>query len=302
MIFKKKEKEPKPKKEKRVPVMKVGTHKKTVIALWLLLIVSVSFGVYKNFTAIDMHTVHEKEVIEQRIVDTNKIENFVKAFAKCYYSWSNSQEAIDARTNKISQYLTKELQDLNVDTVRQDIPTSSTVTDVKIWDIKQAGTTDFTVVYSVDQTVTEGEKSTQYTSAYIVVVYVDDNGDMVITQNPTISSIPIKSSYEPTMKQSDGTVDAATISEVNEFLGTFFKLYPTATEKELAYYVSGNVLEPVNREYTFLELVNPVFTSDGEQVKVSVAVKYLDQRTKATQISQFDLVLKKTGGNWKVVG
>lgn len=302
MLFKKKEKESKPKKEKKVPVMKVGTHKKTVIALWLLLIVSVSFGVYKNFTAIDMHTVHEKEVIEQRIVDTNKIENFVKAFAKCYYSWSNSQEAIDARTNKISQYLTKELQDLNVDTVRADIPTSSTATDVKIWDIEQTNENDFTVTYSVDQTVTEGEKSTQYTSAYIVVVYVDDNGDMVITQNPTISSIPIKSSYEPTMKQSDGTVDAATISEVNEFLGTFFKLYPTATEQELAYYVSGNVLEPVNREYTFLELVNPVFTSDGEQVKVSVAVKYLDQRTKATQISQFDLVLKKTGGNWKVVG
>ena len=300
MIFKKKDKESKPKKGKKVPVMKVGTHKKTVIALWLLLIVSVSFGVYKNFTAIDMHTVHEKEVIEQRIVDTNKIENFVKAFAKCYYSWSNSQEAIDARTNKISQYLTKELQDLNVDTVRADIPTSSTATDVKIWDIEQTNENDFTVTYSVD--VTEGEKSTQYTSAYIVVVYVDDNGDMVITQNPTISSIPIKSSYEPTMKQSDGTVDAATISEVNEFLGTFFKLYPTATEKELAYYVSGNVLEPVNREYTFLELVNPVFTSDGEQVKVSVAVKYLDQRTKATQISQFDLVLKKTGGNWKVVG
>lgn len=35
---------------------------------------------------------------------------------------------------------------------------------------------------------------------------------------------------------------------------------------------------------------------------LSVSVKYLDQRTKATQISQFDLVLEKTGGNWKVVG
>ena len=52
MIFKKKDKESKPKKEKKVPVMKVGTHKKTVIALWLVLIASVSFGVYKNFTAI----------------------------------------------------------------------------------------------------------------------------------------------------------------------------------------------------------------------------------------------------------
>ena len=281
MIFKKKEKEPKPKKEKRVPVMKVGTHKKTVIALWLVLIASVSFGVYKNFTAIDMHTVHEKEVIEQRIVDTNKIENFVKAFAKSYYSWSNTQESIEKRTTAINQYLTKSLQDLNVDTVRQDMPTSSTVTDVKIWDIKQAGTTDFTVVYSIDQTVTEGETSIVYTSAYMVVVHVDGDGNLVIIQNPTISSIPTKSSYEPKAE------------EVTEFLETFFKLYPTATEKELAYYVSGNVLKPVNCDYVFSELVNPIFIQDGEQIKASISVKYLDQRTKATQISQFDLTLEK---------
>ena len=74
MRFKKKEKETKPNKTKKVRVLKAGTHKKSVIALWLVLIASVSFGVYKNFTAIDMHTVHEKEVIEQRIVDTNKID------------------------------------------------------------------------------------------------------------------------------------------------------------------------------------------------------------------------------------
>ena len=251
-------------------------------------------------TAIDMHTVHEKEVIEQRIVDTNKIENFVKAFAKSYYSWSNTQESIEKRTAAINQYLTKSLQDLNVDTVRQDIPTSSTVTDVKIWEVEAAGTDDFTVVYSVDQTVTEGETSIGYTSAYMVVVHVDGDGNMVITQNPTIRSIPTKSSYEPKVKESDGTVDAATMEEVTEFLETFFKLYPTATEKELAYYVSGNVLEPVNCEYVFSELVNPIFTQDGEQVKVSVSVKYLDQRTKATQISQFDLTLEKDS-NWKIV-
>lgn len=39
-------------KEKKVRTVKVGTHKKTVIALWVVLVASVSFGVYKNFTAI----------------------------------------------------------------------------------------------------------------------------------------------------------------------------------------------------------------------------------------------------------
>ena len=300
MIFKKKNKESKPKKEKKVPVMKVDTHRKTVIALWLVLIASVSFGVYKNFTAIDMHTVHEKEVIEQRIIDTNKIENFVKAFVKSYYSWSNTQESIDARTAAINNYLTKSLQDLNVDTVRQDIPTSSTVTDVKIWDIEQAGTDDFTVGYSVDQTVTEGETSIGYTSAYMVVVHVDGDGNLVITQNPTISSIPTKSGYEPKVKESDGTVDAATTEEVTEFLETFFKLYPTATEKELAYYVKDGVLAPVSGDYVFSELVNPVFTKDGDNLKVNISVKYLDNKSKMTQISQYELVLHKDD-NWKII-
>ena len=93
-----------------------------------------SFGVYKNFTAIDQHTTHEKEIIELRLQDTNGIENFVKNFAKSYYTWNNSKEAIEARTQAINGYLTKELQDLNVDTIRTDIPTSSTVTNVIVYD------------------------------------------------------------------------------------------------------------------------------------------------------------------------
>lgn len=294
-------KEPKPKKEKNVPVRKVGTHKKTVIALWLVLIGSVSFGVYKNFTAIDIHTVHEKEVIEQRIVDTNHVENFVKDFVKAYYSWGNNKEAIDARTAAIGNYLTRELLDLNVDSVRSDIPTSSTVTGAKIWSLEQLKENDFTVAYSVDQTVTEGDKSVQFTSTYKVVVHVDKEGNMVITQNPTICSLPVKSNYEPKSKEHDASIDAATTNEVTEFLETFFKLYPTATEKELAYYVTGNALKPVGSEYLYSELVNPIFTQDGELVNVSVSVKYLDNRTKATQISQFELSLKKTDSNWKIV-
>lgn len=301
MKWKKKEKETKPNKVKKVRTMKVGTHKKSVIALWLVLIASVSFGVYKNFTAIDMHTVHEKEIIEQRIVDTNKIENFVKDFAKAYYTWSNTKEAIDARTAAINGYLTESLQDLNVDTVRSDIPTSSAVCEVEIWNIGQTGEDEYTVLYSVDQTVAEGEQVTENTAAYTVTVHADSNGDMVIIKNPTISSLPGKSGYTPKAQEADGSVDAATTTEVTEFLETFFKLYPTATDKELAYYVSGNALEPVGGNYLFSELINPIFSMDEDNVKVSVSVAYLDQTTKATQVSQFDLTLSKIDENWKII-
>ena len=43
-MFKKNEKQTENVKEKKVRTVKVGTHKKTVIALWAVLIASVSFG------------------------------------------------------------------------------------------------------------------------------------------------------------------------------------------------------------------------------------------------------------------
>ena len=66
MIQIRKEENQKKQKEKKLKVYKVNTHKKTVIALWVLLAVSFLFAVYKNFTAIDIHTVHETKVIEEK--------------------------------------------------------------------------------------------------------------------------------------------------------------------------------------------------------------------------------------------
>ena len=61
------------------------------------------------------------------------------------------------------------------------------------------------------------------------------------------------------------------------------------------------VLAPVSGDYVFSELVNPVFTKDDDNIKVSVSVKYLDNKSKMTQISQYELVLHKDD-NWKIVG
>lgn len=300
MNLKKKQEQPEQLKEKKLRVYKVNTHKKTVIALWVLLAVSFCFAVYKNFTAIDVHTVHETKVVEEKIVDTHKIENFVEDFAKVYYSWEQTAASLDNRNDAIKHYLTAELQALNTDTIRKDIPVSSIVNEVKIWSVAQDGENQFNVTFTVDQLITEGENKQTVRSAYEVVVYVDSSGNMVITKNPTICSVPEKSGYEPKAKESDGTVDAATTNEINEFLTTFFKLYPTATEKELSYYVNDDVLKPIDKDYVFSELINPVYNRSGNQVTVSLAVKYLDSQTKATQISQFDLVLEKDG-NWKIV-
>ncbi|MGX8833072.1 conjugal transfer protein [Amedibacillus sp. YH-ame6] len=296
-MFKNKEKLP---KEKKVRTVKIGTHKKAVIALWMVLISSISFGVYKNFTAIDQHTTHEKEIIELRLNDTNGIENFVKNFARSYYTWDNSKESLEKRTDSINQYLTKELQDLNVNTIRSDIPTSSSVSDVQIWSVEQSGTDEFIATYEVDQQIKENDQTKAVKATYLVRVHVDADNKLIIVQNPTLAKTPDKSTYEPKAPEANGNVTADTITDATAFLETFFKLYPNATEKELAYYVQDNALEVINGDYLYSELLNPIFTQDGENVKVNVSVKYIDNQTKAIQISQYELNLQK-GDNWKII-
>ncbi len=85
------------------------------------------------------------------------------------------------------------------------------------------------------------------------------------------------------------------------FSFAFFKLYPTATASELSYYVNDGILKPIGKEYIFQELVNPIHNRKDNQVTVSLTVEYIDQQTKATQVSQFDLVLEKNGSNWKII-
>lgn len=63
--------------------------KKVVIVLWVLLGLSFSFAIFKHFTAIDTHTIHETTIIEKEYVDTHHVENFVENFAKVYDSLSS---------------------------------------------------------------------------------------------------------------------------------------------------------------------------------------------------------------------
>ena len=289
-------------KQKKPRVLNIGTRRPVVIALWVLLICAFVFAVYKNFTAVDTHTIHETTVVQEEVADTNAIESFVTNFAKVYYSWEQSADSIEQRTENLKYYLTDELLALTADTVRSDVPVSSKVEDVQIWSVEEIGDKVYKIVYSVSQNVINGEESRVITSVYEVSVYVDDTGDMVIIQSPTVTGKPQKSDYVPKAAEPDGTVSAEEATEITEFLTTFFSLYPAATEQELSYYVSGGALPVIgNESYVFAGLVNPVFTKNGDTVTAHVAVQYLDQRTGMTQVSQFVVELKKSDRNWKII-
>lgn len=292
----KKEKTPKKKKERTVTV---GKHRKMVLVLWLLLFCSLDFGIYKNFTAIDQHTTHEKVVVKEKIVNTSGVENFTMDFAKEYFSWKNDKEVIEKRMDNLEQYLTEEGLILSQDMVRADIPTSSEAESVKILDVEKQSK-DFVVSFLVDQKVTEGKKSQQVISAYRVAIYEDKKGNHIVTSLPTMIAKPEKAEYEAKQLETDSEIDAKTTEEITEFLETFFKLYPTASEKELEYYVQGKALRIINTNLKFVEIKNYIYQKNNKDIQANIIVKYIDDRTKTTASFQYDLFLKKDE-NWKII-
>lgn len=287
---------------KKLPVVKAGSRKKWIIAFWILLLVSIVFGIYNNFTAVDTKTVVEKEIVEEKLKDTNALESWVREFAEVYHSWSNTPAGISKRENALGAYMTEELVKVNRGMVTTDCPTAASVAEVHIWSLEEMAAEEYRVVYSVVWELTDNGTVSESENAYQVRVHTDSGGNMVIVKNPTVYALPGKSSYTPKEKEVDGTVDASTSAEIQEFLNTFFNLYPTSTAKELAYYVKDGVLPAVLKsDYVYAGLDDAVYYQEGEQIKAAVYVKYLNQETKISEIFQYDLVLEK-GDNWKIVG
>lgn len=300
MFFKKKDRHNKQSKEKKPKIFTINPRKKLVQILWGLLIISFSFAIHKHFTAIDTHTIEEKIIVEQQIRDTNAIENFVREFAKNYYSWEPKEEKIKKRNNNLQSFLTEDLQAINSVMISNNTPTSSSVQDIQIWNIEDESQNIFEVTFSVLQQITESDNKRTINGSYKLSIYVDEKKNLIIIKNPTLTTLPTSSSYQPTPVDADHSLNGDIRQEIDEFLATFFTLYPSASQSEISYYVENNVLPSINKEYTFLELINPVYTQEGDYIRAYVFVKFHDEQTKVDQLSQYEFLLRKDN-TWKII-
>lgn len=288
------------KKNKSIRTIKVGKKRGVVTVLWSILIFSMVFAVYKNFTAIDKHTTKETQVVNQEIIDTNNVESYVKNFARVYYSWEQNPEYLENRSEVLKNYLLDELIVRSSDMIRSDIPTSSVVENVEIMSVTEKNDNIFEIVFIVGQTITESEVVTTLDNSYVTQVYVESKNSFVIVMLPTSVTDVSKSSYTPQKVEFDVNIPQSTVGEINDTLGSFFTMYPKATEKEIAYYVENNELGVISKDFVFVELDSVLYKQEDDVTSVLVYVKYIDNETKTIQTFEYDLEMKKDD-NWKII-
>ena len=291
----------KTKKKRRIRTKRENIHRMRVLMLWFVLISAFAFAVYKNFTAVDVRHEIIKETVKEKVVDTNAVETFVKGFVYNYYAWESTREDMERWQQSLADYMTEDLQKLNMSSMPSDLSVSSSIGSADIWSVEKSGKQGYKVVYSVGQTIKKGKDEEWIWSAYMIRVHIDTRGNMVIVQNPSMYQIPGVSNYKPKEMVSSGDLSGKQ-KEITVFLDTFFKMYPTATQNELEFYVSGDALPSVNVDRYIYNKLEKVILNPGKSgtINAAVTVSYVNMVTDMTEYNQYELVLEK-GDNWKII-
>lgn len=309
----------------------IGRRKTFAVILWSVFILAFAWSVYKNFTAINIHTIEKTEVVETEVVDTSAIESFLSEFINVYYSYdSKNNDGLSERLESLSGFMADDVLQINHNIISGENKISSKVLNCYIWKIEDKGDNYFSVKYTVEQginktvitttteTVTEkvagkevkkevekpvsNDVYSVVESAYSVVIYVDESDNMVITQNPTVTSVPSKSElYTQKNITTDNSVSVEDKEAITEFLNTFFNQYPTADEITLSYYVENNALNVINVNYEFQGLKSLILQTSDKGIKAYVIVDYIDNSTGLHTFPQYCLTLNKES-KWIITG
>lgn len=275
------------KKEKRSKGMSPYRVRRVLIkACWVVAACSLAFGVYKNFTAIDKVTVKEEKTVVEKIENYTGLEAFVENFAEIYFAYSPDSAQQTERKGLLESYMQPSLVQLNSGNAYAEAEV--TVQDVQTWAVEQVSGTDHD--YEVLFTVVLKSGDQAELNAYTVDVHCEDQ-QYVIVKNPTVTSVPQISGYEREPLQSSDQVRAEDREKVETFLETFFKIYPTASEKELAYYCKDEGVRPIGKAYmlNFIDNVTIQVREDGYEVECYVS--YIDEMLRISVLNQYQLSL-----------
>ena len=253
---------------------------------WAILICSLSFAVYKNFTAVDKETIVKETRIEEKVKDTSGIESFVRNFAQEYFTLETDSEFKNNRGNQLSKYMSDFLISSSDDMLK-DVSEKVEVTSVQVWDVEMVKEDNFDVTFTVNQK--SGDK--RISSAYVVKVY-QDGVNYTVTRLPYISTIPSKADHEADYLKASEDVTAEDRERVEEFLQTFFKVYPKADANELAFYVKEEKLRPIFKNYQFVSIDNLVIDEKEGVYEIEFIMKYQDRDTNVIYSNQYVMQLE----------
>ena len=284
---------------------RIGTRKKSVTILWCLWLIMTGKGMWWNLTAVDTYTVYNETVVESRVRSLSGVENFVERFAREFFTFSRETVALGERTENLTRFMSDEMFRMNSGMLAVESGSTSRVIDFFVWHTEQYDENNFEVLFSVVQMIEEYYAEDYYATEIVEVAYEvsvhKDNYQNIVINRKRFANAPNRSDYVTERLSGDLNVDAELRANATGFLELFFGLYPNATNQQLAFYVRDNALEAFYRDMEFLQLINPVFVVDDDNIIVDVAVEYLCRVTNTNLIASYRLRLEEFNESFIII-
>lgn len=252
-------------------------------------------------------------------------QTFAENFAANYFDWQNTEEAKQKRMERLSPFLARGL-DQQAGLAFEGMEWSSQLSQSQVWKVEETGEDsalvtlrvlhelskatppDAKAVLKAKKEKKEPPKATEEKTGpyekYFVVPVKTDGQSFVVHQTPYFVTAPKKPKITAeAIASEEGKInDSVLQEEVKSFLSTFFKIYTTGTDEELAYYINGDGIQSMNGVMTFKEVKSIIIQEDNNpnHYEVDVTVIFTENQSKAQVVYPYQLKVAQEEGRWFV--
>ena len=316
------------KKVKRPSIkkMEVKTFNRLFLSFVAFVLISGVFGLFRTFglaSRIDQVQVNQEN---QKNVNSDVVEvaesypfatdSFLSEFITQYMYLSADSEEMNSRKETLSKFFSS-----NVSSESEDASTSRKLVSSQlngIVDHENYLTASYRVVYTVDipfeeikkekngdtfEDVSYIEYETREKTVLMNIDYIEQDGQYSIISLPSFSAFEDRTmDYEgiPKNEESNTTVSADELKEVQTFLNIFFEKYANGTNEEITYLMKDLAVESLGGGYEVEEVSSvEAYTHEGF-ITVYAKVTFVESDSGLKHKEAFSMKLVKEEKQFKV--
>jgi hypothetical protein len=246
-------------------------------------------------------------------------QSFSQNFASEYFDWQNTDEGKKNRVDRLSPYLANGLDEqagLDFNGMEWD----SSLSDSQVWNVEETGEDTALITLRVNHTLRKEtppdpkavekakkdkkpapkpkeEKSGPH-EKYFVIPVKTDGKSFVVYKVPYFIPAPNKPDIvanEP-VKEDGKIMDSQVEGEITNALNTFFKVYTSGTQEELAYYIpQGSDISTMKGIISFKEIKDIVIKQGKGKTEYQVYanVMFQENQSKGHVVYPYKITLQK---------
>lgn len=285
---------------------KTVIRKRIVTSLFWVGVVYLFFGVTVLLFRPEQGATAVAEVVQPKTNPATDVgvETFANNFAYHYFTWGKDDKAFDDRRKRLEPYLARDV-DPQAGLNLKQMKSQSSFAKSQIWKVEDAGDGKSKVTLRTQYVVTaNGKKETKLN--YMVVPIASDGQNFVVYDIPYFVQEPkaVELSKKDNLDRSNVLHDSGKKEEINDFMDSFFKVYASGKQDEIAYFSKNVEVTGLSGILTYKGISDiEIYTNlESEGIyQVETKVTFGDSKGATLYTYPYFVQVRQDNGRWFVI-